>query len=280
MSATVLTRFQQRLRDGQPLLGTWLTLGSPLAADSLAHQGFDWLGIELGKVPCDGSTKRDLIRAARSTSAAPFVRVPRDDARAIRWAREHGAGCVLLSGVESRADAEVLVRALTGDAAEPHDRVLVASSTGGASGNSAGCDHVLRTVMIETARGLHRAEEILSVRGIDACFILVSHPLSIAGGIPPGLTDRLRRVLAICHERRITPGIQAASSEQAATRISEGWHLIGVGSDTSLLAGAAAGTRQTTQSQARPRQWTDSGRSYEVGCAMLGPKTQGSDRTA
>jgi 2-keto-3-deoxy-L-rhamnonate aldolase RhmA len=35
-----------KLRSGQPSVGTWLTLCSPIAAESMAQVGWDWLVVD------------------------------------------------------------------------------------------------------------------------------------------------------------------------------------------------------------------------------------------
>lgn len=251
MRSDAPTRLRRRLADGPPLLGTWLTLGSSLVAEQLGRQSFDWLGVDLGDATNDGWTTHKAVQTVHMTAALPFVRVPRDDVRAIRSARELGAACVLLSRVEARADAEYL------------DEMLASDVVDG--------DRPLRAVMLETAPGLECAEAILSVPGIDACFILVGDPRPGAGGLPPGLAEPLRRIQAICRARGIIPGIQAQTSEQAARRIADGWRLVGLGSDRDLVAQAAADARRFVHDLALACPRPDSARSYEAGCAMLGP---------
>jgi 4-hydroxy-2-oxoheptanedioate aldolase len=40
-----------RLRSGQPSVGSWLTLCSPVAAESMAQVGWDWLVVDAEHSP-------------------------------------------------------------------------------------------------------------------------------------------------------------------------------------------------------------------------------------
>ena len=55
----------QRLREGGAAIGTWLSLGSPLGAEWMAHQGFDWLGVEHQHGPVDLELTTSLLHAIR-----------------------------------------------------------------------------------------------------------------------------------------------------------------------------------------------------------------------
>ncbi|MGA2329148.1 MAG: aldolase/citrate lyase family protein [Bryobacteraceae bacterium] len=99
--------------------------------------------------------------------------------------------------------------------------------------------NTLVVVQFETRTAIERCEELLAVPGVDVAMIGPSD-LSISLGVAgqfdsPVLADAVARLIAACERRRVVPGIQCRSSEQALHWVESGMRLVGVGSDLSLL---------------------------------------------
>ena len=83
-----MSGLRQRMRSGEPLLGTFLDLGSALAADITAGAGFDWLVVDLEH----GAGGREATLAQLQAARAPvIVRVPSADSEETGWVLDHGA---------------------------------------------------------------------------------------------------------------------------------------------------------------------------------------------
>ena len=52
---------KQKLAAGQPAVGTWLSLASPLAAEYMAHLGWDWLVVDTEHSPIGFETTLQLL---------------------------------------------------------------------------------------------------------------------------------------------------------------------------------------------------------------------------
>ncbi|MCX6050664.1 MAG: aldolase/citrate lyase family protein, partial [Chloroflexi bacterium] len=52
-----------KLRSGQPTVGTWLGLCSPVAAESMAQVGWDWLTVDVEHSPVGFDTMVNCFRA-------------------------------------------------------------------------------------------------------------------------------------------------------------------------------------------------------------------------
>src|SRR5215208_4616005 len=100
------------LKDGKPAVGTWLNLGSPLAAEWLGHIGWDWLNIDQEHGAIDASLTQSILQAISTTDTIPLVRVPWADPQAIKRALDAGAYGLFVPTIESRAEAEMVVRAM------------------------------------------------------------------------------------------------------------------------------------------------------------------------
>jgi 4-hydroxy-2-oxoheptanedioate aldolase len=97
-------------------------------------------------------------------------------------------------------------------------------------------------VMVETSEGLERLEEIASTPELDGIYVGPSD-LSVALGITPGvggqpLEDAIARVREAALAHGLIAGIQCAAGSAARARAAEGFKLVTVGVDSSLLDSA------------------------------------------
>ena len=67
---------REKLRQGQPSVGTWLTLASPTAAGLMARTGFDWLTVELEHTPVTLETAAASFAIIASAGTIPLARIP------------------------------------------------------------------------------------------------------------------------------------------------------------------------------------------------------------
>ena len=102
---------KQLLKAGRPAIGTWLTLGDPLATETLAHLGFDWLNVDMEHGSIDVRETRGLFQVINTTDVVPTARVPWNDHVWIKRVLDAGAYGVVVPMVRSREEAERAVAA-------------------------------------------------------------------------------------------------------------------------------------------------------------------------
>ena len=234
------------LQDGKPAIGTWLGLGSPLAAEWLAHLGFDWLNIEQEHGAIDITLTQSLLQAISTTEVIPLIRIPWKDPAYAKRALDAGAYGLFVPTINNRAEAELMVGAMKYPPAG--FRGLGGSRRtlyGGSDYVQRANDEIMVILMIETAEGVRNADEILSVPGVDACFV-GPNDLAASMGLPPSLDPRLpefeealEKILAACRRNGVAPGLHTPSAERCADRIEEGWLLNAINSDGGFMAAAA-----------------------------------------
>src|SRR5690242_5227987 len=100
--------FSERLRTGEKLLGTIVTLPSPEVAELLALCGFDWLFIDLEHGPADVLTAQRMLQASRCPC---LVRPPDSSDASLKRVLDIGAAGVIVPGVQSAAEVERIVSA-------------------------------------------------------------------------------------------------------------------------------------------------------------------------
>lgn len=238
---------RDRLAAGETLFGTFLGLGSSLAAEACAVAGFDWLLVDLEH---GGGDERALLQqqlAAEARRVPMLARV--ESAERIRTGRllDAGVAGIMFPRLESVEDVEAAIRHLRyppeGDrGVATYNRVydFGLRPEGLATAN----DGVVGVVQVESRRAVAAVAGIAAVPGVDVLFV-GPRDLSTDLGVPgrfdhPGFVTALDRVLAAAKDAGIAAGILAGDAVQAAAYRDLGFRFVGVGSDASLLARAAS----------------------------------------
>src|SRR5918994_4285172 len=100
------TPMKARLAAGETLFGTFLTLGSPLAAESLGLAGFDWLLVDLEHGGGDESQLLGQLLGAAAAGVHGLVRVETDSRGRTARALDLGVEGVMCPQVNSAEAAK------------------------------------------------------------------------------------------------------------------------------------------------------------------------------
>src|SRR5437868_8366430 len=103
---------KRALREGQPALGTWLSLGSITAARFLARAGFAWLTVDVEHTLVDWETATHMFASIADAGCTALARVPSNRHDHIKRALDNGAHGIVVPMVNSRAEAEAAVDAM------------------------------------------------------------------------------------------------------------------------------------------------------------------------
>lgn len=234
-----------KLKNGEPSIGTWLTLPTPFSARQLAGVGFDWLTVELEHSPTNWETAAQCFLEIAAGGVAPLTRLPWNTGENIKRALDLGAWGVIVPMVNSKAEAEAVVEGARyypmGNRSVGGQLHAISFGTAPATYYERANDEVLVIVMAEHVRGIENLDEILSVPGIDAVFI-GPNDLHKSMGLKPSFeSDHPQFVQALEHVRKtatkygIAPGIHVADAAAAQRRRDEGFQFIAVASDIGLL---------------------------------------------
>lgn len=226
----------------------WLAIPSGFSAETMAHQGWDALTIDLQHGVIDYQAAVAMLAAISTTPTVPVVRVPWLDSGILMKVLDAGAYAVICPMVNTRADAQQLVAATyyppRGTRSFGPIRALL---YGGADYPQHANETIVRFAMIETARALDNLDDILSVEGLDAIYIGPSD-LSLALGCKPTFDDvdppvaqAIEHILARAQAHGVVAGIHNGTPEGALKRIAMGFRFVTVSSDARLIA---AGSQQ------------------------------------
>jgi len=103
--------FKQALRERRILIGSWLQINNPTAAEVLASAGSDWIAVDIEHTDIDITSLTELLRGMYGRGAAPIARVASNTVMDIRRALDAGAAGVLVPFVNSAEQARQAVAA-------------------------------------------------------------------------------------------------------------------------------------------------------------------------
>ena len=239
-------RLRTLWKSGGAAVNGWLTVPSSFSAETMAHQGWDTLTIDMQHGMIDDAALVPMLQAISTTDTVPVVRVPWLEPGIVMRALDAGAYGVICPMVNTREDAQKLV-AYTHYPPRgtrsfgPLRAVLYAGLDYVQHAN----DTIVTFAMIETAEALDNLDDILSVEGLDAIYIGPSD-LSLALGCTPTFDDlepkafeAVEHILARAKAHGVVAGIHNGTPEAALKRIAKGFQFVTISSDARLMADGA-----------------------------------------
>ncbi|HET6385493.1 MAG TPA: aldolase/citrate lyase family protein [Armatimonadota bacterium] len=237
------------LKEGKPQVGTWLSLGSPLAARHLARAGFDWLTLDMEHSPVNWETAAIIFGSIADAGGVPLVRVPANSLENVKRALDAGAFGVVFPMCCSPQEAEDAVAACK---YPPAGRRSVGGGLHALNFGASPADYyrqandeILVIVQAEHVLAVEQCDDIFRVPGIDGMFVGPNDLLSSMNKTPAmdsddaQFVDALRHLRETANKHQIAPGIHTANPDAARRRIDEGWRFVAVSSELGLMTQAS-----------------------------------------
>src|SRR5436190_3180108 len=98
-------------KSGGAVVNGWLAIPTAFSAETMAHQGWDSLTIDLQHGVVDYQTAVGMLQAISTTEAVPMVRVPWLDPGIVMNMLDAGSYGVICPMINNAAEAETFVRA-------------------------------------------------------------------------------------------------------------------------------------------------------------------------
>lgn len=228
---------KERLAGDDPLIGTWLTIPAPYAAEVIASAGFDWLCIDMQHGFIGDDLLPSMLMATNITGTPTLVRPRWNDPASIMRALDAGAAGVLVPLVNDADEARQASRACL----YPPDGIRswgpMRPVVGGSTQPQA---DVVCVIMVETPAAVENLREISDVPGIDGIFVGPSDlSLAVAGRLGEEIATHTTSVAARCRDDGLVPGIACGGTHEAAAAVTAGFRLLTVSWDVALLGNAA-----------------------------------------
>jgi len=248
---------RNRLRDlideKPSALGTFISLGDPVAVELAGLAGFEFVVIECEHAGLSLETVQNHLRAARARELGTLVRVPADDQGFVQRVLDIGADGVLIPHI---SDTRAAARAVSGVRFPPDGHRGMYPSSAAADFGAHGLPGVseltqalnrntVLAFMIEESSAVDQIDAIAAMPRVDLVVVGPSDLSASLGVIgdpkDPRLAAAVARVFKACREAGVKFGMpvdHAAYKLSAAELREQGaWFLTG-GSDSVFLLNA------------------------------------------
>src|SRR5271170_6418793 len=255
MVEDVRNAMKQKLASGELVLCMNLRLARSVDIAMVAKAGgYDALYVDMQHAPYSVETTATICAASLGIGITPLVRVPSHDGQWMSRMLDGGAQGIIVPDVESRAQAEAVVRHCRFPPLGKRSVMGLGPALGYNAAPLGELNQRLNAetaviVMLETAAGIANADAIAAVDGID-CLLIGSGDLTTDYGIPgqvdhPRLRAAYERVAAACkkHSRILGVGGIRHNVKLQGELVQLGARFVIAGTDTNyVLAGAKADT--------------------------------------
>lgn len=229
-----------RMLSGKPALGVVSTSGSSFVAQTLSYTGLDFVLVDCQHGAWELSEAMDAFAKISLGSATPMARVHHNDFFDIGRLLDRGCLGIVVPMVNNRTEAEAAAFAMR------------YPPRGGRSMGAFSVDHlglgnyiaqandeVFLAVQIETVAGLKNVDEIMSVDGVDGCWV---GPYDLAAGLGLDTSTEAGRarheeaileVLAACRRAGKIPGIYGG--DDPGRWFAKGFQFVTAGAELGLM---------------------------------------------
>ena len=238
-----LTR--ERLDKGETVFGCGLQVyRSPEICRAFAAAGFDYVFIDMEHGTFDLETVQDMIKAALDAGITPIVRVAELLYSLMARLLDAGAQGIILPRVE---DPRLLETAMSWMRFPPegvrgygvNPTMIGYEARSFAEIIEHQNRNTVSVIQFETVKAMERADELLSVRGVDIAMVGPAD-LSISLGVPgqfdhPLLISTVDGLIEKCVKHHVVPGIQTRAAAMAKFWAERGMRFVGAGGEHGLL---------------------------------------------
>lgn len=238
---------KRKLRAGETVVGCFVGYPSAETVEVCGLAGFDFVLIDAEHGAITPHEAYHMVLAAEASGTTPLVRVPTNQQSVILGYLDIGAAGVMVPQVNSRAEAEAVVRAVK---YHPHGRRGMAPTRAAGFGVRQTLPDYIATAnqetlvicQVESLQAVEALPEVLRVPGIDVLFVGPGD-LSQSMGYPgqldhPEVQATIERVLETARGHDVTLAMIAGSAEAANREIARGFRMIGANAPSLLTVAA------------------------------------------
>ena len=236
--------FKAAIKNGDTVIGCWLSLGDPLATEIAGTAGFDWLLIDGEHTPYDISKMRMQLMALEASDSHAAVRVPVGETWIIKQVLDAGAQTVLVPMVETAEQARQLVHDVryppTGGRGVGYSGARCSRFGAIADYGPTADEQVCLLIQVENRAGIANLDDILAVDGIDGVFIGpadLSADMGHMGQLThPDVQATIKDAIVRIEAAGKAPGILATTPEFTQDALDWGARFVATGLDLLILA--------------------------------------------
>ncbi len=227
---------KQKLQQGQPVFGVISGMIDPKMAELIGLTGFDYYMIDAEHSAMTLAHAVNIVRACENVGVTPLARVSQKDPKAILPYLDAGVMGMMMPGIETVAEMEMLVAAIKYPPLGKRGLGQIRAANYMLDGRSQADyvtqanAHTLVLPQFEDAALLDVLGELTAVSGIDG-FVIGPRDLSLSMGYPDGPNHpEVQRVIdeaiRIIRAAGLAAGITAATKAAAQTQLARGANFI------------------------------------------------------
>lgn len=227
---------KRRLRKGEQVYGTWITIESPIVTEMMSLQGFDYFVFDTEHSPLNMLTVQNLMQAmSKNSDTTPVVRVWWNDIVAIKRALDIGAHGIIVPWVNNKNEAQLAVKSAYYPPKGIRGCGPRRASLLDANYLETANEEVLIICQIETKEAVDNIEDICSVDGVDVTYIGPADLSASYGHLGnkshPEVQKAIDKVYDATISAGLATGVHEGSGKTIKERIEEGYNLITIGND-------------------------------------------------
>jgi 2-dehydro-3-deoxyglucarate aldolase/4-hydroxy-2-oxoheptanedioate aldolase len=254
-------RLRQKLQNRETTFGLWVTMESPTVSEIAARLGLDWICIDTEHGELDLQEVANHLRAISRSSTAGLVRIAEIEHGLIQRTLGLGAHGIMVPRIRTAEEVERAVcfakyppRGLRGMGVER------ATSWGrGLAHAKTANQRTIVLPMIETVDSGKNLEAIMQVPDIDGFFFGPADFSASAGFVGewegPGIANELVRIKDRLRAQGFPCGIVGTDANNGKFRIGQGFQMIGLGVDCTLLIKTVTELMETLGKLPDPGAW-------------------------
>jgi 4-hydroxy-2-oxoheptanedioate aldolase len=238
---------RHRLASGEYVFGPFLKIPASVPIELIGHAGFDFCVVDLEHSPFTFERAEELVRVAEGAGVASIIRTFDGHPSTLVRALDTGCEGILVPNLNSRMEAEMVVRGaryhpLGERWMDPYARSarfgMVPKESYFAQANS----QTLVGVQIEGLKGVQNLDDIVETEGTDLIFI-GPYDLSQSLGVPgqigaPMVQAKVKEIVAAVRSRGKAVGIYADNVQDARRWRDLGVQFVAVSVDVRIFLNA------------------------------------------
>jgi 2-dehydro-3-deoxyglucarate aldolase/4-hydroxy-2-oxoheptanedioate aldolase len=242
MKTPAIQKLRHQLQSKKPAFGMWITLESPSITEMAVALGLDWIVIDAEHGHLDWKEITEHVRATVRSNTVALVRITECNIGLIKRCLDVGADGIIVPWVET---ADQLRQAVSYAHYPPRGIRGIGAERATGWGQCIpeyireANENVLVVPMIESVRGSKNILEMVAVDGVEI-FLLGPADYSSSAGYAgqwqgPGIAEQLLAIKDAVVAAGKTCAVVATSDENLKERRSQGFGMVGLGSDCGMI---------------------------------------------
>lgn len=239
-----MNRLKDQLYKNNILFGTWCSLSSPNAVNSIGQSGLDFCVLDIEHGSASFETLENMVRAAEVTNCVPIIRSWDSYQPNLLRCLETGVKSILVPNVNSKKQVKEIVNYCRyfpqgSRGLSPYTRCHNFSDDDLENKLISSNEDLLIGILVEGKNGLNELDDICSVDGLDLVYLGlfdICQSLGLPGQLEhPKVIDKLSEYKETITKNGKIPGCMSATVEYANLLKKIGYNFIAYLNDAAAL---------------------------------------------